>query len=172
MLICMSHDLYFFQFYQFPVYSWYKTKPFFLQFTAGTGKGKKRAIKLKSTVGTPLYNQRYLTCELSFLSCMTRKVNVVILNKILRILARSPINPWNIEHVPWPWSNNISICQVTQSVSCVWLEHLNAKSSAGLHWMREKIKLVKKKNLFHKNAKKFWPPKFNALWWPYYFNFR
>ena len=89
----MSHDLYFFQFYQFPVYSWYKTKPFFLQFTAGTGKGKKRAIKLKSTVGTPLYNQRYLTCELSFLSCMTRKVNVVIFNKILRILARSPINP-------------------------------------------------------------------------------
>lgn len=154
----------FLQYYQFPLYSWYKTKPFSLP---EREKAKKVAIKLKSIVGTPLYNQRYLTCELSFLSCMTRKVKVVIF-KILRILARSPINPWNIEHVPWPWRNNISICQVTQSVSCVWLEHLNAKSSVGLHWMREKIK---KKDLFHKNAKKIWPKKVNALWWPYYFNF-
>ena len=70
-----------------------KQSPFSFSSPPEQEKAKKVAIKLKSIVGTPLYNQRHVTCELSFLSCMTRKVNIVIFNKILRILARSPINP-------------------------------------------------------------------------------
>lgn len=85
----MSHDLCFFNITSFLYTRGTKQSPFSLP---EREKAKKVAIKLKSIVGTSLYNQRYLTCELSFLSCMTRKVKVVIF-KILRILVRSPINP-------------------------------------------------------------------------------
>lgn len=99
-------------------------------------------------MGTPLYNQRYLTCELSFLSCMTRKVKVVIF-KILRVLARSPINPWNIEHVPWPWRNNISKCELCLT----WASQREIVRRVTLN-AGKKIKLVKKKKTYFINMRR------------------
>lgn len=99
-------------------------------------------------MGTPLYNQRYLTCELSFLSCMTRKVKVVTF-KILTVLARSPINPWNIEHVPWPWRNNIPKCELCLA----WASQREIVRRVTLN-AGKKIKLVKKKKTYFINMRR------------------
>lgn len=140
----MSHDLCFLSPISCTLVHWCKTS---LLSLPGGGRHTKVAAWLKSIVGNQLYSQRYLTCELSFLICLTCEVKGVVFKRF-RVLARSPINPWNIEQVPWPWNNNISICQVTRSLSCVWVGN------------RPRVALVTRKNqtcskqdlLFHKNA--------------------
>lgn len=80
-----------------------------------------------------------------------------VIFKISRVLARSPINPRNIEQVPWPWNNNILICQVTRRLNCVWVEHiLTPKSFRWVTLMTRKNQSCSKRDYFITIRRRFY----------------
>lgn len=106
-----------------------KTRPFF---AAGTGKDMKKWWFNWNLS----WVHHYVAKDISSWAIVYFKVVTVmwkmLILKLLRVLARSPINPWNIEQVPWPWIEITifrSICQVTRSLNCVWVEHISTPKS-------------------------------------------
>lgn len=131
-----------------------KTRPFF---AAGTGNDMKKWWFNWNLS----WVHHYVAKDISSWAIVYFKVVTVmwkmLILKLLRVLARSPINPWNIEQVPLAlnWNNNIpfNLSGDSKLELCLSWAYLNAKIvSSGYPDDEEKsISLKTCTRLFHNN---------------------